>query len=183
VIPRTATLITILHATGHRLGVEPIGPAVDREATRRQLAMSVPRLTRQAPGPIRILRRLRRFNVPFVLIGELAEVAHGSPVKIGRAIVVCIAETDVARLRLAQTLDDLGEAASADHLSVLTHTVAGDDYDVLLRNAVNILVDNGLLVRVAALEDLIRIRRESRAPEDVAAAAELDAIAGISLTS
>jgi predicted transcriptional regulator len=29
VVPRTTTLITILHATGHRLAVEPIGPAAD----------------------------------------------------------------------------------------------------------------------------------------------------------
>jgi predicted transcriptional regulator len=31
VIPRTATLIALLHATGHQLSVVPIDPAVDRE--------------------------------------------------------------------------------------------------------------------------------------------------------
>ena len=31
VVPRTATLIALLHATGHRLAVVPIDPAVDPE--------------------------------------------------------------------------------------------------------------------------------------------------------
>src|SRR5215211_760072 len=102
VVPRTATLIGILAATGHQLSVEPIELYVDREAIRRQLGMSVPRRTRQAlrSGSGRILRRLRRFAVPFVLIGELAEVAHGSPITSGRVIEVCVATTDVAQERL-----------------------------------------------------------------------------------
>ena len=32
VLPRTATLIALLAATGHRLTVEPIAPTVDHEA-------------------------------------------------------------------------------------------------------------------------------------------------------
>jgi transcriptional regulator with XRE-family HTH domain len=40
VIPRTATLIEILRATGLRLTVEPIDPDEDREAIRRDLAES-----------------------------------------------------------------------------------------------------------------------------------------------
>jgi predicted transcriptional regulator len=31
VVPRTATLIALLHATGHQLSVVPIDPATDRE--------------------------------------------------------------------------------------------------------------------------------------------------------
>ena len=31
VIPRTATLIALLHATGHQLSVVPIEPAADRD--------------------------------------------------------------------------------------------------------------------------------------------------------
>jgi len=185
VVPRTETLIALLAATGHRLTVEPIGAAtVDQEAIRQRLAMSVPQRTRRAlprrstsTDPIRILRRLRRFNVPFVLIGELAEVAHGAPIKLGRApIQVCHASTDVAAQRLAWARDDLGAQADARHLRLVTETEAGDDYDTLLRNAAAMHVDAGILVRVAALEDLIRIRRARRTPKDEEAAALLLAI-------
>jgi len=185
VVPRTETLIALLAATGHRLTVEPIGAAtVDQEAIRQRLAMSVPQRTRRAlprrstsTDPIRILRRLRRFNVPFVLIGELAEVAHGAPIKLGRApIEVCHASTDVAAERLAWARDDLGAQADARHLRLVTETEAGDDYDTLLRNAAAMHVDAGILVRVAALEDLIRIRRARRTPKDEEAAALLLAI-------
>jgi DNA-binding XRE family transcriptional regulator len=185
VVPRTATLITILEATGQRLTVEPIGPSVDPEVIRRQLAMTVPRRTRDALGrvakdpttsPVRILRRLRRFGVPFVLVGELAEVAHGAPGTIGPLIEVCVASTEVARERLALAQDDLGAAADASHLSVLSTTAAGDDYDVLVRNAVGMPVESGIRVRVAALEDLIRARRALGTPQDEDAAAVLRAI-------
>jgi transcriptional regulator with XRE-family HTH domain len=185
VIPRTATLIAILSATGHRLTVEPLTPAVDRKAIARHLSMPIPRRTRQAFGsiardqqasPVRILRRLRLFGVPFVLVGELAEVAHGSPAKIGHTIEVCVAATDVARERLGIALDDLGAAAEGDRLRVLTETAAEDGYDALLPNAVTMPVESGIAVRVAALEDLIRIRRAGRTPEDQEAAAVLDAI-------
>lgn len=172
VLPRTQTLIALLAATGYRLTMEPIGPTVvDQDAIRQRLAMTVPQRTRKAmkgTEPIRVLRRLRRFGVPFVLIGELAEVAHGSPVKVGRAIQVCHAPTDVATQRLALALEDLGRQGKADarHLRLVTQTDAGDDYDTLVRNAVGMHVDAGILVLVAALEDLIRVRRARPTPGD-----------------
>jgi hypothetical protein len=43
---------------------------------------------------------------------------------------------------------------------------AGDDFDVLARNATRMLVDPGLLVPVAAIDDLMRIRRWRGRPED-----------------
>jgi transcriptional regulator with XRE-family HTH domain len=117
VIPRTTTLIAILEATGHRLAVEPSGPpVVDREAIRHRLGLAVPTRTRLALGraaknhrtsPVYILRRLRRFGVPFVLIGELAEVAHGSPMRVGRVVEACPARTELARDRLAAAPEDL----------------------------------------------------------------------------
>jgi len=176
VLPRTETLIGLLEATGHRLTVEPVGPAVDREAIRRRLAMRVPQRTRQAIRSTRILRRLRRFGVPFVLIGELAEVVHGSPASIGREIEVCHATTDVAKQRLALALEDLSGEADADRLHLVTETAAGDDYDVLARNAASLPVETGIQVRVAALDDLIRARRARGNPGDEEAAALLLAI-------
>ena len=176
VIPRTATLIALLEATGHQLSVEPVDPTVDRESIRRQLAMDVPRRTRKALGSTSslILRRLRRFAVPFVLVGELAEVAHGSPLKAGGVIEVCIAKTDAAQDRLKRALDD--PSAMEGSLRLLTETVAGDSYDVLARNAVNMHVEAGILVPVAALEDLIRSRRVGRTEKDQEASWVLRAI-------
>ena len=187
VLPRTAMLIDLLAATGHRLGVEPMEPGSEQDAIRKRLGMTVPQRTRASmragAGPIRILRRLRRFNVPFVLIGELAEVAHGSPARVARVIEVCHATTDVALQRLALAREDLGRDANPSRLRLLTGTHAGDDYDVLMRNAVGMHVDTGILVRVAAIDDLIRARRARHAPVDQGAAAVLLAVQDLSSTT
>jgi transcriptional regulator with XRE-family HTH domain len=193
VVPRTTTLLAILEATAHELAVEPSGPTVDREAIRQRLVLDVPKRTRQALGraamdprtsPTRILRRLRVVGVPFVLVGDLAEVAHGSPSKVGRVVEVCHAQTEAASERLAAALEDL-EATGSDGLQfrtgagglrLLTETTAGDNYELLKRNAVWMHVDSGILVHVAAIEDLIRIRRARGSPTDHAAMAVLRVI-------
>ena len=193
-IPRTATLMALLEATGHRLAVEPIGPPVSLQAARQRLRMTVPARTWAALGrsvardsrrsPVRILRRLRLFGVAFVLIGDLAEVAHGSPVKVGRMVEVCHAQTDVVRGRLGRALEDLGATTSdgleyttdAGRLRLTTETAAGDDYDMLARTAVRMHVDAGILVPVASLDDLVRIRLARGTPDDRASAAMLRAI-------
>jgi transcriptional regulator with XRE-family HTH domain len=185
VVPRTSTLMQLLAATGHQLALEPIGTEVDRTEINRRLRMSVPARTWQATGraakdrmtsPFHILRRLRRFNVPFVLIGPLAEAAHGAPVKAGWPVEVCHATTDVAKERLALALEDLGEQADATRLRLVTETASGDDYDVLERNAVGMHVDAEILVRVASLSDLARMRLAEHTPEDEEAAAMLRAV-------
>ena len=68
VIPRTATLMTLLQATGQGLTVEPIGPTADVEAIRRQLLWTpLPQRARRALGrrgkeratsPMRMILRL-----------------------------------------------------------------------------------------------------------------------------
>ena len=183
VIPRTTTLLAILEATGHQLTVEPIGPAVDLEAVRHRLRLNHPQRTKLALGraaknrqtsPMYILRRLRWFGVPFVLIGELAEAAHGSPTSVGREIEVVHARTDVAQQRLATALEDLGDMS--ERVTAVTETAAGDDYDRLKPNAVLIHLETGSLMPVAAIEDLIAIRRAGATPEDRAAEAVLRAI-------
>ena len=183
VTPRTASLLAILEATGHQLTVEPIGPAVDLEAIRHRLRLNHPQRTKLALGrewtnrqtsPMHIVRRLRRFGVPFVLIGELAEAAYGSPTRAGRNIEVVHARTEVAQQRLTMALADLAEMGK--RLRALTETAAGDDYDRLKRNAVQMHVDSGILVPVAGLEDLIAIRRAAGTPDDRAAEAILRAI-------
>ena len=199
VSPRTSTLIEILQATGHELVAEPRTPVgqQDRKAIRDRLALDVPRRTRQALGraakdrrtsPTFILRRLRLFGVRFVLIGDLAEVAHGAPMAVGPVVEICHSRTKEDLERLAKALRDLGASSEsvndseldiktdAGQLRVSATTAAGDDYDVLMRNATRVLVDVGLLVPVAALDDLMRIRRARGAPKDVEAEAVLRAI-------
>lgn len=193
-IPRAATLMALLRATGHELIVEPIGPAVPDDAIRERLAMRIPERTWTALGravaqnprrsPIRILRRLRLFGVAFVLTGELAEAAHGAPLKVGRRIEVCHSQTDVMRGRLDRALQDLGATSSdgaefkseAGLLRLTSQAATGDDYEILARTAVRMHVDTGILVPVASLDDLVRIRMARCAPEDRAAADVLRAI-------
>ncbi len=131
-----------------------------------------------------ILRRRRLFGVASVLIGDLAEVAHGSPINVGRMIEVCHSRTDVARERLARALDDLGAKSSdgiefltdAGQLRLTTEAATGDDYEMLARTAVQMPVDAGILVPVASLHDLVRIRTARCTSEDRAAAEVLRAI-------
>ena len=189
VTPRADTLVAILVATGHELAVEPTGPtleAADRRTIRRTTALPVPMRTWRAVGraakdprtsPFRLLKRLRVAGVPFVLVGDLAEAAHGSPAKVGPAIEVCHAQTEVARARLATALADIEAIGSdASRLRLLVRTDAGDDYDALVRTAVRMHVDAGIVVHVAALDDLIRIRRARGTAADRSAAAVLRAI-------
>lgn len=189
VVPRTATLMALLKATGHQLSVEPAGAEVDLELIRRRLALAVPTRTHRSLGrigkdirtsPVQALRRLRRFGVPFVLIGYLAEAAHGSPATVGRKVEVVHARTDVAQERIAMALESL-ESTKTDtrHLHLLTQAPTGDGYDVLVRTAERMLVEAGILIQVAAIEELIRIRLARGRPEDQQAAAVLRAIRGL----
>ena len=184
VMPRSRTLVELLLATGHELLVErAVGIGMDPEPIRERLEIDVPLRIRRSLGstprrigPVRILRRLRRFGVRFVLIGGLAESVHGAPGR-ERAVEVCQARDPVNLERLATALADLGAAAvdsprrafvktDAGRLYLDPEPVAGDDFDVLARNAKRTLVDPGLLVPVAAVDDLIRIRRWRGRPED-----------------
>jgi transcriptional regulator with XRE-family HTH domain len=182
VSPRAETLVKLLAATGQQLSIEPIDPELDRAQIRRRLFMGVPRRTAEALGlnettqrdaaPITILRRLRRFGVPFVLVGDLAEVAQGVPQTLEGPMEVCHAATDVAMQRLGRAMADM----DADSVQLLTHTATGDDYEVLIRNADKMHVVAGIVVKVAAVADLIRARRAGPTPDDARVAAVLRVI-------
>ena len=198
-LPRTATLMALLNATGHELVVERnIGSEFDPEPIRQMLrldpwvrvrrglaaATSGRRRGRRSHDPIRILRRLRRYAVRFVLIGEMAESAWGSSTAVPPVVAVCHAQDRESLGRLEVALADL-EVTSLPDRATLESSVplvltcpAGtlrleprpgdpsDGYEVLARTATRILVATGLLVVVASLEDLVRLRRGRSTRED-----------------
>ena len=129
VTPMAATLIALLGATGHELRVEPMKPTVDVEAVRRQLRTNVADRARaglgrrgkdRATSPLWLLSRLGWFGVPYVVIGDVAEVVHGRTGSIGPSLELCMDSTDVARERLQKALDELGSRAAAGGLTAVS---------------------------------------------------------------
>jgi transcriptional regulator with XRE-family HTH domain len=186
VSPLATTLMSLLEVTGYRIAVEPIRDAPDTEVVRRWQHAPIPRRTRDAlgraardrsKGPTLILRRLSGSAVPFVLVGRLAEAAHGMPAKV-RQIEICHGDSAEAIERLRRTLEEIGPAATQpSRLRLITETAAGDDYDTLVRNATRMPVVSGLQIRVANIHDLIRDRLARGRPADLQAASTLRAIA------
>lgn len=189
VLPRTATLLAILDATGHELLVEPrvAVRAEVREAARERELRSIPRRTWEAMGrrgSTGVLRRLGFEGVPFILVGDLAEVVHGAPRRVGQEFEICHPRDAAVAARLAMVLRQIGASPPlgiaelrADHdihvtthaggLRLTTRTAAGDDYELLARNATRLIIDASLLVHVASLEDLMRVRRAEGAVADL----------------
>lgn len=189
VLPRMATVLAILEATGHELLVEPrIGVRPEnREAARERLSRSIPRRVRDAlgrGGSTALLRRLGFAAVPFVLVGDLAEVVRGAPRKVVREIEICHPASGYAVDRLAEVLSvdpsdlradrETSVTTDAGSLRLMSVTAAGDDYDMLVRNARRLFIDTSLLVDVAALEDLVRVRRARREIADIEILAALE---------
>jgi hypothetical protein len=196
VLPRTATLLTILTAIGHELIIEPRSAVRHevRRAARERLSRSIPRRTWDAlgrRGTTALLRTLRAGTVPFVLVGDVAEVVHGAPRTVGPAFEICHPTSALAAGRLADALRKMGAIPTldpsdlrSDHdmrvttdagdLRLLSRTAAGDDYEVLARNASRRIIDTSLLVLVAALEDLMRIRRARGEDADLEILAAVD---------
>jgi hypothetical protein len=141
-------------------------------------------------SPLAALEVLTEHGVRFVMIGGVAAAAHGSPSLTGD-LDVCY-ERDPENLdRLAAALEELHATlrgadpeagfvlegrslAAGDHFTFTTDagdldvlgTPAGTDgFSDLDANAVDVDLD-GLVVRVASLEDLIRMKRAAGRPKD-----------------
>jgi hypothetical protein len=140
--------------------------------------------------PTEALTTLVHHDVRFVVIGGVAAAAHGSPSLTGdldicyardadnlERLAAALVELD-ARLRRAEGdvpfVVDARSLAAGDHFTFTTvagdldclGTPAGTDgFDDLAANAAELDLD-GLKVLVAAVEDLIRMKRAAGRPKD-----------------
>lgn len=134
--------------------------------------------------PEQIFRILSTHDVQYVVVGMLGATLHGSPLRTGDADI-CPARDAANLTRLADALREMGAtpfpfdaARLADARgSILLSTIHGDldlvfqpdgtgGYDDLVERVTRYDVGNGLVVAVAALEDIIRSKEAADRPKD-----------------
>jgi hypothetical protein len=159
-----------------------------------------PGMSEPAFDPIAALRTLERHAVRYVLIGGFAAGLRGSPLLTGD-LDICPARDDVNLERLADALRELGARlrgapadapfmldgrtlAAGDHFTFATDvgpidclgTPAGTDgFRDLDASSTDEDLD-GVVVRVASLDDLIRMKRAADQPQDRIAVEWLSAL-------
>lgn len=157
-------------------------------------------MTTPAFDPIGALRALVEHDVRFVIIGGFASALRGSPMITGD-LDICHARDEENLRRLAgslQTLDarlrgapadvpfrlDARTLAAGDHFTFITSLgpldclgipSGTDGFSDLNASATEEELD-GLAVRVASLDDLIRMKRAAGRPQDVIAIEWLSAL-------
>ena len=174
VMPRSTTLLQLLEATGHELLVDSAtAPTPERESIRARLRQPVARRTQASltPATANELRRLGRAGVRLVLIGAVAEAAHGAPHRAISTAEICCAPEAANRERLAAVLE-----TDARHIRVIDEPIPGEGFELLARTAEPMQVAAGLRMHVASLADLVRIRRAQGQPADREALAVLSAL-------
>jgi predicted nucleotidyltransferase len=148
-------------------------------------------VTSEAPfDPLVLLTALSDAGVEFVLIGGVAARLHGSP-SLTRDVDICHRRSAENLERLAQVLRELGArlrgvdddvpflldartlaaggnftfATSAGDLDLLAMPAGVDGYEDLIEHAESVHLDD-LVVSVADLDDLIRMKRAAGRPKD-----------------
>jgi hypothetical protein len=137
--------------------------------------------------PFRILAALRAHGVQYVLVGGLAAAAQGSPADTDD-VDVCVDGDDANLKRLGLALEDLGatqrpvEPGQEHRVSFQTLSGRFDclepspgspGFAELASRAVEMDLGEGIRARVASIEDLAQMKRESG---DLAAAAHIAAL-------
>jgi transcriptional regulator with XRE-family HTH domain len=171
VTPRVDTLDRLLRSCGTSLTVEPrLGADVGREAIRGLLRLEpTERLSRAAAAvrgfrPARTLQILSARAVRFVVVGEVAERLQGSsaPAEVVE-IVVGADAPNRRRLTVAvERLRSLRWNPTGRLRWRFTTPAGGPPYSELIRASDELTVA-GKRIRVATLDDLIRIRLAARA--------------------
>jgi hypothetical protein len=133
--------------------------------------------------PLRIVAALRSHGVSYVLVGGLAAAAWGSPNETDD-IDICLTAHEGNLERLGLALMDIGavrrpEKSDQHRVSFRTNAgqldvfeVTGDYADIHARSS-QVDLGRGLLVHVASIDDLVRLKRASG---DLAGAAHLDSL-------
>lgn len=148
-------------------------------------------MSASAFDPVALLERLAAAGVEFVLIGGVAARLHGSPT-LTRDVDICHDATPENLERLSQVLRGLGArlrgvdddvpflldpralaaganftfATDAGDLDILAAPAGVSGYRELADHAVRLDLD-GVVVRVADLGDLIRMKRAAARPKDL----------------
>jgi transcriptional regulator with XRE-family HTH domain len=122
-----------------------------------------------APDALPVLRALAHTRAPAIVIGELADALHGSPLVLGGTVEICVRSgeqlADVVVLLGARHFADGGYEPPAGGRLLLTETPPGTaGYRDLARGAEMVDLDGGA-VQVASLVDLIRIADASVEPD------------------
>lgn len=148
----------------------------------------------KAFDPLGALRTLLAYKVDFVLIGGLAARLQGSPT-VTDDLDVCHDRTPANLKRLTRALAEMDATlrlpdpdekmdlplderllAVTDNLTLntgfgafdlLARPAGTDGYDDLRRGAVTIKLERALSIKVASIDDLIRMKRAAGRPKDL----------------